>query len=459
MLARVLRHMEKFELIPQKGGRLICAVSGGVDSMVLLHLMDRAGFDPIVATVEHGLRGEESKKDMRLVEEYARSKNLEFLSRSLTLLDAARNGRSMQMMARDHRYEWFHELLESIPGSRLATAHHKDDQLETLLLGILQGVGVTGVGGIPVAKNRMIRPLLCVTRQEIHDYAIAEKIPFREDKSNQDPKYLRSRIRHELIPLMEDMAGSRRTLYRFADLQAALSKIGSHTIIPGCAEHDVVWWPRAKFNSTDAYLLVGATMRPYGLHPEEVDGVVNALSTGSFGKSFSMGELELLLERDRIVVRPSKRSPMEPMVIDDIAQCNVPKLTSELLSPQHVEIFNDPRKAFFDAGKVSGRHVLRPWQAGDRMRPYGMKGTKLISDMLNELDLDVTEKEQALVLDNGKEVLWLVGHRIADGYGVQRSTESVLCIHYHGNALGQESKWSANPLETRGSSERTFIDE
>ena len=371
---------------------------------------------------------------------------------------SAEKVRSTQMIARDLRYQWLNELLDSMPSARLATAHHIDDVTETIMLGLIKGVGVSGLGGIPVVTGRLIRPLLFLTKEEIRHYANAEDIPFREDSSNQDPKYLRNRIRHELIPLIQELSGgSLRPLERYTRMMQELASAAEDLACVACCEaENVHWWPRDRFHGMHQRLVLNATIRGYDFHPDVIEQIAGALESETFGQKFVSADNELVLERDRLVIRPKVRVMNKTEEVENLQQVNSELIVSELLPVESFDRNAGVKYAWFDADLVKGGAELRPWRHGDRMQPWGMKGTKLISDLLNESRLPVTHKEAVYVLECDGRIIWLVGHRIAEGLGVSDSSVRILRLEWKGHLPEQDSKGDFNSLETFDNEARTF---
>jgi tRNA(Ile)-lysidine synthase len=457
MLNKVIKHIEDNGLLTP-GETVICGVSGGIDSMVMQHILRRLGYEVIITQIDHGLRGVESKADQDMVRSYANEHQIEFLPHTLQLSEHPKDERSTQMLAREYRYKWFDRLLTDHPDAKLATAHHADDVVETMLFGIIKGVGVSGLNGIPVRSGRIIRPLLALNKEDVLQYANAEKIPFREDSSNQDPKYLRNRIRHELVPLMTDLAGgTARPLRRYAELMRSVGDALQSAYHIACIEDDeVLWWRTDAFKAPQSVLQLNATLRTYGVHPDQVARIAEAIMKGEQGKRYTCSDMELILDKGRLVIRPLRKNRERCLTIEDIHAADNKHIRSTIIPAGSVEDPTDTRFAFFDAEKVKGKALLRTWRPGDRMKPFGMEGSKLVSDMLNERGLSILEKEQVQVLVFQNEIIWLAGHRIAAGTGMTSGTKTVLCVRYLPNERWQESKRDINSLESLGNDERTF---
>jgi tRNA(Ile)-lysidine synthase len=443
MLAEVRRFMRR-EAMPSANAPMWVAVSGGVDSMVLLHVLRELGHACHVAHVDHGLRGEESDADRRFVEEFAQAHKLPFRSVRVDV-KARLEGISVQMAARELRYAWFNELLFEGP-SDLALGHHRDDALETLFLNLLRGTGAHGWAGIrPVTEipgGRISRPLLAVGREEIGAYAKANNIPFREDPSNADPKYLRNRVRGELVPFLEELRpGSRTTLARatewLREMTAAADQWTEREAMDIVPDADgVLRIPVQRLRSSPApRLLLHRLLRGRSTHPELIEQMLDAMHGGSVGTVFHMGKDRITVDRTHLIL--------------DQGAGGFPSFTINLAEdeggagPFHWELCEggtvpktfDAHTAWFDPAKLAEPLVLRPWKQGDRMRPLGLGGSKLISDLLIDAKVPRNEKPGIYVLESAGSIAWLVGHRIAEAVSPTGGSAHVLRVT-HGGAAG-----------------------
>lgn len=414
------------------------AVSGGVDSMVLMHVLAELGHPCHVAHVDHGLRGAESTADRSFVEHEAKRLGLEFRAVQVDV-EGAKEGRSVQMAARELRYAWFKELLREGP-SVMAMAHHRDDVLETLLMGLLRGMGAQGWGGIPpvttLETGRIIRPLLDVGREQIMANALANGIAFREDASNKDPKYLRNRVRAELLPLMEELrpgarqamgraTGALRELKALAHRQLLLEADG---LVPD--GQGVLRIPVARLGeSTAPHLLLTHLLREGDPHPDQVEQILEAVGAGVTGARFMLGDRRLTLEHDTLVV--DRQPDGFPTFTISKAEAQAGErggFSWRLCAPEVVDLGLGMTTAWLDRSRLAFPLLLRPWQPGDRLQPVGMQGSKLVSDILTDARVPRNEKEKTYVLLSGEEVVWVVGHRVARGFPPSVDTQEVLRV-------------------------------
>lgn len=422
------------------GEPLWVAVSGGVDSMVLLHVLRELGHPCQVAHVDHGLRGAESDADRAWVGEEAKRLGLPFRSVRVDP-KAAAEGISVQMAARGLRYAWFKELLLEGP-ARMALGHHRDDVVETLMINLMRGIGARGWAGIPavteLGEGRICRPMLAVGRDQILRYAVANNIAFREDASNSDPKYLRNRVRTELLPLMDDIRpGARRTVARGAELLKELAAVGDRQLVletqgllPDGA--GVLHIPNARLEaSVSPRLFLMRLLGGLDLHPDLVDQLLEAVRQRSTGARFHAGEWRLSVERKQVVAdRKADGFPTYAISRPDAGEGAAGPFHWRKCAPAEVNLSDGMNTAWLDLGILKAPLELRPWRPGDRMRPIGLGGSKLISDILIDDGIPRKDKVGVYVLVSGAEVIWLVGHRVAEGVSPGPGTKTVLRVTF-----------------------------
>lgn len=435
MEAEVLRYM-RLHGMPLPPAPVRVAVSGGVDSMVLLHVLKRSGFVCRAAHVDHGLRGAESQADRDFVVEQCNRMGVEV---DTTALDVAAHaeagGGSIEMAARELRYAWFRSLLKTGP-ARMALGHHADDAVETLLLNLMRGPGFKGWDGIAPVAGPFFRPLMAVDRRTVLAYAAEQGIAYREDKSNSDPAFLRNRVRHELIPLMEQLrAGSSKVMARSLPDLAELVALGEAEVqaelrqLP-VIDGDRVVLPTERFlRSRVPRALLLQLLAPQGFHPTVIDQVHAALLEGAVGARFLGTFYRITVERDSMVLERGLGSPLASGTIaSDLTTDAFLGLSVRYGGPPEVGPVRSTATtmARFDADQLRFPLLVRPWQPGDRMRPMGLGGSKLISDILTDAKVPHTERARQRVVVSGNDIVWLIGHRIAEGFGATATTRRVL---------------------------------
>lgn len=422
--------------LTEPGEALWVAVSGGVDSMVLLHLLRSLGHTCHVAHVDHGLRGAESDADRAFVMEYCEQEGISFVHRKVDVkASALADGRSTQMAARDLRYAWFRELVKEGPHT-LCLAHHADDAVETLLLGLIQGFGTRGWSSIPYRSGPFVRPLRDVDRAAILEYAHGHDLSWREDKSNDDPRYMRNRVRHELLPLLEEWRpGAQRTLERNTVLLSEMQTLAERRVEQALS-HVRQEQDGMKRLAFEAIMQEGIPrfvlhefLRGKGFHPDVITQVIDAIERKNVGALFFGDAYQVLVDRSDLIVGPcTERSPSWTIGSTTEVPADAP-VTISSVDAASIDLEAGPNVAWFDAEHLTFPLVLRPWKSGDRIRPVGVAGSKLVSDILIDAKVPRSVKDRTYVLADKDRIIWVCGHRIArdaragtDGTDVLRFT-------------------------------------
>ena len=427
---------------------LVVAVSGGVDSMVLLHLLlkERA-LKLIVGHFNHGLRGQESDDDERFVAERARTCGVPFhAGRGDTAGQAKLRGVGIQEAARDLRYDFLVRLRETAGSGLIATGHHADDNAETILLHLFRGAGVQGMAGIPVARDGIIRPLLFAGREEIEEYARNENIPFRTDSSNAKDGYTRNVVRHHVLPLLKELVSPAvvGNINRSGDnfrTVAAYLKEETQKVLEACT---------IGRNGEGIYLSVPELMaRPLLLRQhailaalEEVSGAppaservaaVLGLLDNEPGTIVTIpGGTEALRNRDEIVIRLRSETGGFSITVDPGQEYMLSgfRFASGLVGSRGGSVGRETEYA--DAGETGTQGMtLRNWREGDSFVPLGMSGRKKISDFFVDEKIPVQEKHRIpILLTAGGEVIWVCGMRLDDRFKITPATRRVLKLEY-----------------------------
>lgn len=420
--------------------RILLAVSGGVDSMVMMSLFSEGGYDVGVAHCNFQLRGEESDEDEVLVSDVAARHGLPFYNvRFDTAGEMERTGESVQIAARRLRYDWFRELCEKEGYDVVAIAHHADDSIETFFINMLRGTGLRGLTGINRVNGRVVRPLLFASRREILDYATANGIPYREDSSNRSTKYLRNKIRLGLIPRIKEispnfirvMVGN---VKRLTDAQLfishAVERIRSEveTLEDGLVTID----PSKIDEGFPLDFVVYELLGKYGFKGDVVDSLMNSLRDGASGKRFYARDHMAYTDRGKIIVaHVEEDDPCSVRVestADKVYAGNF-MLMFHRLDVDDVDTLVQPQNvALLDADKLEFPLEVRRWQEGDSFTPFGMYGTKKVSDYLVDGKVPLPEKRRQFVLVSGGRIVWLVGRRIDNSYRITDETENVLKV-------------------------------
>jgi len=416
----------------------LLTVSGGVDSVVMAHLFHAAGYECAIAHCNFQLRGEASEADEALVRSI--SALLEFpvyVKRFDVEGHILENGGSIQMAARELRYDWFGELLKELGYDAVATAHNRNDSIETFFLNLTRGTGIRGLLGIPPRNGNIVRPLLFATRKTIIQFAADHRIEYREDASNLDTKYTRNKIRHDLVPVLEQINPSFTEV-----LSMNMEKLREVDLI----FRQAVEQQRAGMfrKEVDRITVDISALRslsppgtwlfelfsPYGFTRSQCEGIRQMLEANPGRRSVSPTH-QLYKDRDRLILVESTRRRMERYYIDS------PEQSSSLPFPMDLEILDrkelaaipaDPMTACLDLDLIQFPLTLRHWLHGDYFFPLGMEQMKKVSDFFVDNKVAVPEKERTWILASGRKIVWIVGHRIDHRFRITERTEKVLVL-------------------------------
>ncbi|WP_178988160.1 tRNA lysidine(34) synthetase TilS [Winogradskyella schleiferi] len=419
-----------------KEGKLLIAVSGGIDSIVLAHLCHSLKLNFSLAHCNFNLREEESNKDEDFVLELAEKLDVEiFIQNFDTEVYAKEHKRSIQMAARELRYDWFKELATQLKFDYILTAHHADDNLETFLINFTRGTGLNGLTGIPMINGNIVRPLLPFSRNQIETFAKKENIIWREDSSNSSRKYLRNKLRHEVVPILKEinpqlLDNFQNTIDNLNDTaeivekslndfkKKAIAKIDEYGISYKVSEFKNV-------KNSKAYLY--ECFKNYGF--TEWNDVVSLLDAQS-GKLVKSNSHRLIKHREHLILTDlcDFEQREESFFIDEVIK--------EFKSPLGILFFDEAdaikktsnHSIYVDREKLKYPLELRLWKEGDVFQPLGMKGKKKVSKYLKDEKLSLIEKENTWLLISNNEVVWVVGKRADDRFKVTQDTKEILRI-------------------------------
>lgn len=433
MLDKLESHLhQNFPFLKQK--RLLLTVSGGLDSMVLLDLFRKLPYEIGVAHCNFQLRGLESFGDQNFVEDYACQNNIAlFVNQFDTKAYAEDHKLSTQVAARELRYSWFYELSDTEHFDYILTAHHADDNLETFLINLSRGTGLEGLIGIPAQNDKIIRPLLAFSRDEIALYAKENKIAWREDSSNASDKYLRNKIRHNIIPLLKELNPS--FLAAFEKTQSHLQE--SSEMVEDAS--NMIYQQLVREQGTDLYFdlkrLISLNnyksylyqwLQDYGFKAWE--DIYDLVHTNS-GKQVFAKEHRLIKDRDFLILSPRNTSDVatEYPIFENEKEVNIPIK----LSFSQVNTITDgsDNTIFVDADKLSYPLILRKWREGDSFHPLGMGGkTKKLSKLFKDLKMSLIAKEECWLLCSNSQIVWVVGIRQDEDSKIDNNTQNRLKI-------------------------------
>ena len=414
------------------GKKLLLACSGGLDSVVLAHLCKALKFDFALAHCNFSLRGTESDGDEDFVRELASTFEIDVYVKQFDTEQYAEEQRlSVQMAARELRYKWFDELLQSKRYDYVLTAHHADDSLETFLINLSRGTGIEGLSGIPQVNGNVVRPLLPFSRNEIIEYAKSESIQWREDSSNTSVKYLRNKIRHEIVPgikelnptFLQNFQHTQHHLRQINDLvNNHLNELKSKLFQQRKDKVQIKIAELQKLQPLDAYLY--GLFNGYGF--SEWSDVKDLLAAESGKQVFSKTH-RLIKDRQSLILAKIERKESEAFEIHS------DKAIDELpikISLEDVETFEKQGQnvVFLDKEKLNFPLVLRNWKKGDYFYPFGMKGKKKLSKFFKDEKMDLISKEKQWLLCSGDDIVWIVGRRADERFKVDGSTMKILKI-------------------------------
>jgi tRNA(Ile)-lysidine synthase len=418
--------------------KVLLAVSGGVDSMVLLHLLKKSSINFEVAHCNFNLRGEESEKDYLFVKKSCLQYDIVFNGKKFdTTAFAKENGLSIQMAARELRYNWFSEIIQAKKLDYLATAHHQNDQTETVLLNILRGKGSFTWEGMSVFNKSMIRPLLNVSKKELIAYAKENKIEWREDSSNEKSDYQRNYIRNTIIPELEKhFPSAENNLLQFAEINrynnTILRQFINERKLQLCSSEDGM----LKINSdllvkeNEPAVLLFHLINTYGFNFENCRQMIEVKN--SSGKKFYSSAYIALIDRSNILIKKSDIINSPSLLIENISKpiiYNQTEFSFREIPNQHIELKTQLKSvALIDQHKIAGPLELRTYREGDYFYPLGMKGKKLLSDFFIDEKINEFDKKQIPLLCDNHQIVWAVGYRLDERYKVTDATEKILRV-------------------------------
>ena len=403
--------------------------------MVLAHLSAAANLDIALAHCNFNLRGKESDGDEGFIRELANELGVQVYVKSFDTKQYAETHRgSVQMAARELRYQWFDELLKTKGYDYVLTAHHADDSLETFLINLSRGTGIDGLSGIPEVNEKVVRPLLPFSQEEILGYANSENIKWREDSSNASTKYLRNKIRHQIVPILKELhptflpnfLNTQNHLHQTNDLAINhLNELKSKLFKPEDGAIKINIEELEQLQPLESYLY--GLFKDYGF--KEWNDVKDLLTAMSGKQVISKTHL-LLKDRDCLFLSEIKNrvSQTYPVYINGTSSESPIKLKLEEVEALHKQGEN---VVFLDKEKLNFPLVLRNWEKGDYFYPFGMKGKKKLSKFFKDEKMDVISKEKQWLLCSDNEIVWVVGKRADERFKVEDSTQQIIKITQH----------------------------
>jgi tRNA(Ile)-lysidine synthase len=434
MLDRFKHHIHSSGLL-DIGKHYLLAISGGIDSVVLAHLLLQGGVSFSMVHCNFNLRGAESDQDEQFIRNLGASLDIDVKVQHFDTSAYKKSlGLSTQMAARDLRYAWFKTLVQSGQGEAVLVAHHAGDQVETILLNLLRGTGIEGIYGMAEHREGVIRPLLSFTREEIRDFAGANGLEWREDSSNEKSDYKRNLLRNEVLPVLKKDFGDVNRLLgnsfaRIKDTgQAFFYFFNQWKEIHLKFEGPFAYLPFSSFNGVPGKCaLLYYWLREYGFNYAQISEMVQAIESEATGKIFETTGFTLNVDRGNLIVGPSHKVfegiELEAHAVEmklEIESYDVMTLSGV------VEFDKDPQNAMLDRDLLAFPLQIRKWEEGDRFMPLGMRKFKKISDFLIDLKVPFIHKKQVKVLCSGTDIVWLIGYRIDNRYKISPTTQKVM---------------------------------
>ena len=433
-----------------KGDKVLAAVSGGVDSTLMLHLLSEEcgeyGIELSVIHFNHQLRGEEAERDAKFVEELASELSVPFYLEKLNVKrETKKLGTSIQDAAHILRRNAYAEFVAKYNFTKVATAHHRDDQLETLIMRLIGGAGPIGMSGISIKEGYYIRPLLFCDRSQIEEYAKSQKIDWVEDSSNRKDEYTRNRLRNEVIPILKELnpsaaevaSRSARTVEQLSEeLQKFSKNIFEKSLVSEKKSEIILAIPPMSnyFKLIGYYVINNALKRIEKESPtvlsRQFDDILELVKTGDTGMEISLSNgFKVLKDRINIVIyKDSVFSEEIPLQIGDSVQFGDIILETSISGwKKNSKLPKGNDHEVVDHRLISGSPLkIRSWKDGDKFQPLGFNGTKNISDLLTEKKIGLNRKRKIFVLECGDDIIWVCGIRLSDKYKVSERTKEVV---------------------------------
>lgn len=435
MLQRFCQYITENKLfLPSQ--KILLAVSGGIDSVVMTDLFSKAGYVFGIAHCNFRLRGDESDGDEAFVKRLAAAYQVPFFSTGFDTASAAHTaGISIQMAARDLRYDWLNQLLIQEGYDFLATAHHLNDIIETVLLNLTRGTGIHGLAGIRMKAGKLIRPLLFATREEIQAYVEAQGLKWREDSSNESVKYYRNLIRHEVIPVLKKINPSLETTFGESSEKLLAAEALFNEKVEETGKKLCVWKDEELYIDIAALemenekkILFYEMLKDYGFSYSEIS---NLLFTRQTGKKIESATHIAVRDRDHFIVAPRRPDGMKEYLVEKgMKEVHIEDLSLELsiTGNENFVISKSSDTASLDYDKLQFPLKLRGWQPGDWLIPFGLGRRKKVSDLLVDLKIPRHHKDQVKVLLSGDAVVWVVGLRTDERFRITEETQKILVV-------------------------------
>lgn len=417
---RITQYIEKEDLF-SSDSKILVALSGGADSVALLCILHAAGYHCEAAHCNFHLRGKESNRDEQFVRQLCKRYGIRLHTIDFdTTRYATEKHISIEMAARELRYNWFEEIKNQCQADVVAVAHHQDDSVETILLNLIRGTGITGLLGIRPRNGVIVRPLLCINREEIMCYLQSIGQDYVTDSTNLEDEYTRNKIRLNILPLMQTINPSIKnslieTSNYLNDVATIYNRYTEEVKERIVTAEGIRICELVKEPAPEALLF--EILHPLGFNSAQIKDIANSLH-GQPGKLFSSKEWRVIKDREFLLVENIQSEDKEGFPFQIIKEEK--EYTSEFQIPREKGI------ACFDADKLDGAISYRKWRTGDTFIPFGMKGKKKVSDYLTNRKFSISQKERQWVLCCGKRIAWLIGERTDNRFRIDETTKRVV---------------------------------
>lgn len=446
MLASFTSYIQKENLF-SRTDTILLAVSGGIDSIVMCELFHRARLKFGIAHCNFQLRDDESETDESFVEALAEKHNVQFHSISFdTSAFAKKNKLSIQTAARQLRYQWFEEIREQYHYQSIATAHHRDDSIETFFINLIRGTGISGLHGILPKQGKIIRPLLFAAKIDIEAFAKKNKLKHREDSSNASDKYVRNKIRHQLIPLLKELNPAinetiESTVKRLRETEEIYKKEIADKYSKAVKQEKgsirINIKELKKLNPLASYLF--EFLNPLGFNSAIIDEIIAGLGKQA-GKQFLSETHRLIKDREYLIAGRRETGEGDKKKKKSTAKIQIKKNQSEIFMDDYKLVFKTKPKtpgsvfrspdhtANMDYDKLEFPLEIRKWEKGDAFYPLGMKGRKKLSDFFIDKKLSLDQKENTWLLTSKGKIVWVIGYRMDDRFGITDKTKKIYFV-------------------------------
>jgi tRNA(Ile)-lysidine synthase len=433
MLQKLKNHIQQnFSFLQDK--KLLVATSGGLDSMVLVHLFQKLNFNFALAHCNFQLRNLESDEDQKFVTNYSKQHNIPFFTTKFDTKKYSETYKlSTQVAARNLRYDWFNEILIQEKFDYIITAHHADDDVETFLIHISRGTGLEGLTGIPSQNGNIIRPMLPFSRKEIENYASENQLVWREDSSNASDKYVRNKIRHHIVPVFKEINDSflssfQNTLEHLNQQQSladdAVLLVYEKVVSEENQQLKINISALLQYNNYKAYLY--QWLHKYGFTAwNDVYDLIYSQS----GKQIFSENYVLLKDREYLLLS-QKTTDFESVVIHSVTENTNFPLNFSFCNTSNISNQNK-NIIFVEESKLQFPLTIRKWNSGDYFYPAGMQGKKKVSKYFKDEKFTLFQKQQAFILESNNKIVWIIGHRADERFKPENTNQNIIQITYN----------------------------